>query len=152
MSTLTFRKAQRTDLETIVALLASDLLGQAREDASTPLQAAYVSAFEAIDADPNQLLVVVTDADQVIGTLQLTFLPNISRLGAWRAQIEAVRIDPNCRSAGIGREMFLWAFEQARARGCQLIQLSCDHARKEAQRFYEGLGFEASHIGYKKAL
>lgn len=152
MSTLTFRKAQRTDLETIVALLASDPLGQAREDASTPLQAAYVSAFEAIDADPNQLLVVVIDADQVIGTLQLTFLPNISRLGAWRAQIEAVRIDPNCRRAGIGREMFLWAFEQARARGCQLIQLSCDHTRKQAQRFYEGLGFEASHIGYKKAL
>lgn len=152
MSTLTFRKAQRTDLETIVALLASDPLGQAREDALRPLQAAYVNAFEAIDADPNQLLVVVTDAGQVIGTLQLTFLPNISRLGAWRAQIKAVRIDPNCRSAGIGREMFLWAFEQARARGCQLIQLSCDHTRKQAQRFYEGLGFEASHIGYKKAL
>lgn len=152
MSTLTFRKAQRTDLETIVALLASDPLGQAREDASTPLQAAYVSAFEAIDADPNQLLAVVTDEDQVIGTLQLTFLPNISRLGAWRAQIEAVRIDPNCRGAGIGREMFLWAFAQAQARGCQLIQLSCDHTRKEAQRFYEGLGFEASHIGYKRAL
>jgi len=152
MSTLTFRKAQRTDLETIVALLASDPLGQSREAASTPLQPAYISAFEAIDADPNQLLAVVTDEAQVIGTLQLTFLPNISRLGAWRAQIEAVRIDPNCRSAGIGREMFLWAFAQARARGCQLIQLSCDHTRKEAQRFYEGLGFEASHIGYKKAL
>lgn len=152
MSTLTFRKAQRTDLETIVALLASDPLGQSREDASTPLHAAYVSAFEAIDADPNQLLVVVTEAGKVIGTLQLTFLPNISRLGAWRAQIEAVRIDPNCRSAGIGREMFLWAFEQARARGCQLIQLSCDHSRKQAQRFYGGLGFEASHIGYKKVL
>lgn len=152
MSTLIFRKAQRTDLETIVALLASDPLGQSREDASTPLQASYVSAFEAIDADPNQLLAVVVDRDKVIGTLQLTFLPNISRLGAWRAQIEAVRIAPNCRSAGIGRDMFLWAFEQARAHNCQMIQLTCDHTRKEAQRFYEALGFEATHIGYKKYL
>lgn len=152
MSTITFRKAQRADLETIVALLASDPLGQSREDASTPLRDAYVSAYEAIDADPNQLLAVVIDANQVIGTLQLTFLPNISRLGAWRAQIEAVRIDPNYRSTGIGRQMFLWAFEQARTRNCQLIQLSCDHTRKQAQRFYEGLGFEASHIGYKKYL
>ncbi len=119
MLSFTFRKAQRADLETIVAMLASDPLGQSREDASTPLQAAYVSAFEAIDADPNQLLAVVVDQDKVIGTLQLTFLPNISRLGAWRAQIEAVRIDSNCRGDGIGRQMFLWAFEQARARNCQ---------------------------------
>lgn len=82
MSPLTFRKAQRADLETIVALLASDPLGQSRADVSTPLHAAYVSAFEAIDADPNQLLAVVIAGDKLIGTLQLTFLPNISRLGA----------------------------------------------------------------------
>lgn len=106
MSTLTFRKAQRTDLETIVALLASDPLGQSREDASTPLHAAYVSAFEAIDADPNQLLVVVTEAGKVIGTLQLTFLPNISRLGAWRAQIEAVRIDPTAAAPASAERCF----------------------------------------------
>ncbi|MFV3092351.1 GNAT family N-acetyltransferase [Pseudomonas sp. GW6] len=139
-------------MERIVALLACDPLGQSREDASTPLQPAYVSAFAAIEADPNQLLAVVTKDEQVVGTVQITYLPNISRLGAWRAQIEAVRIDASCRSDGLGRKMFLWVFEQARARNCQMIQLTCDLARKDAQRFYEDLGFKASHIGYKKSL
>jgi ribosomal protein S18 acetylase RimI-like enzyme len=152
MIDITFRRATREDLPAIVALLSDDALGQTREDASLPLAQSYLDAFAAIDADPNQYLAVVEAAGRVIGTLQLTFLPNISRKGAWRAQIEAVRIDASVRGEGLGRRMFDWSFEQARQRGCALVQLTSDHAREEAHRFYESLGFTAGHLGFKKAL
>ena len=152
MAHIEIRKAERADLERIVSLLASDAIGNTREDPSVPLMQTYVDAFGAVDADPNQLLAVVVLAGEVIGTLQLSFIPNISRKGAWRAQIEAVRIDAAARGGGVGREMFEWAFEQARQRGCELVQLTCDNARVDAQRFYESLGFVAGHVGFKKAL
>ncbi|GIQ72728.1 GNAT family N-acetyltransferase [Bradyrhizobium sp. RD5-C2] len=152
MTPVAFRKAQPADLPAIIALLANDVLGQQREDASSPPNPRYVDAFEAILADPNQLLVVATLDDEMIGTLQLSFIPGIARLGAWRGQIEAVRIAETHRSSGVGQQMFEWAIAQCKARGCDLVQLTTDRARPDAHRFYERLGFVGSHVGYKLTL
>jgi len=152
MTQMTFRRAQPDDLPAIVVLLANDVLGQQREDASSPPNRKYVDAFQAILADPNQLQVVATMNDEVIGTLQLTFIPGLARIGAWRGQIEAVRIAETHRGSGVGQQMFEWAIEQCRARGCNLVQLTTDKARPDAHRFYERLGFVGSHIGYKLTL
>ncbi|MBR0872808.1 GNAT family N-acetyltransferase [Bradyrhizobium tropiciagri] len=152
MTQLNFRHAQPADLPAIVALLANDILGQQREDASSPPHQSYVDAFEAILADPNQLQVVATVNDEVIGTLQLTFIPGLARLGAWRGQIEAVRIAEAHRGSGAGRQMFEWAIAQCRARCCNLVQLTTDKDRPDAHRFYERLGFVGSHVGYKLIL
>ena len=146
------RRANADDLAAIVALLADDPLGAQREDASTPLSSAYTEAFRAIDADPNQLLAVITEDDRVVGTLQLSFIPGLSRKGAWRGQIEAVRIAADRRDAGLGRQAFEWAIAQCRARGCRLVQLTTDRDRPDAHQFYERIGFTASHLGFKKAL
>ena len=152
MTHLAFRQAQLADLPAIIALLANDVLGQQREDASSPPNPKYIDAFAAILADPNQLQVVATLDDDVIGALQLTFIPGLARLGAWRGQIEAVRIAETHRSSGVGQQMFEWAIAQCRAKGCHLVQLTTDNARPDAHRFYERLGFVGSHIGYKLML
>ncbi|MER8420181.1 GNAT family N-acetyltransferase [Mesorhizobium sp. M1329] len=152
MSEIEFRRAQAPDLPAIVAMLADDVLGADREDPSTPLAPSYLDAFRAIDADPNQLLAVAVDAGQVVGTLQLSFLPGISRKGAWRGQIEGVRVARQWRSRGVGKLMIEWAIETCRSRGCSLIQLTTDNGRREAHAFYERLGFTASHLGYKMGL
>lgn len=150
---LTIRLARRADLPAIVRMLADDALGATREQYTDPLPEEYVRAFEAIDGDPNQELIVVEAADgAVIGTLQLTFLAGISHRGAWRAQIEGVRVDAGHRSGGIGRRMILWAVERARARGCRMVQLTSDKSRSDAIRFYAKLGFVASHEGMKLRL
>jgi GNAT superfamily N-acetyltransferase len=149
---ITFRRAQVTDLPAIVVLLADDILGRQREDATSPPNPKYVDAFQAILADPNQLQMVATSDDEVIGTLQLTFIPGLARTGAWRGQIEGVRIAAAHRGSGVGQQMFEWAIEQCRSRGCDLVQLTTDKARPEAHRFYERLGFVGSHIGYKLML
>jgi GNAT superfamily N-acetyltransferase len=143
------RRATAADLDAIVALLADDMLGAGREKPGDP---AYAAAFAAIGADPNQLLAVAEEAGRVVGCLQLTFIPGLSRLGMWRGQIEGVRIAASHRGAGLGRRMFEWAIEACRARGCGLVQLTTDKARPDAHRFYESLGFVASHEGMKRAL
>jgi GNAT superfamily N-acetyltransferase len=152
MTRIVFRRAQPADLPAIVALLANDILGQGREDASSPLNPNYVDAFQAILTDPNQLQMVATSDGEVIGTLQLTFIPGLARKGAWRGQIEAVRIAETHRGSGVGQQMFEWAIEQCRARGCNLVQLTTDKTRADAHRFYDRLGFVDSHIGYKLTL
>ena len=150
---ITFRPANEADLPAIIALLAADQLGATREDASVPLAKPYLDAFRAIDTDDNQLLTVAVDGNgTVIGTLQITFIPGLSRSGAWRGQIEAVRIAESHRSAGLGHQMFTWAIDKCRARGCKLVQLTTDKTRPDAHRFYEKLGFVASHEGYKLKL
>lgn len=152
MDNILFRSARLDELEAIIALLADDALGARRESVASPPAACYVAAFEAIAADANQRLVVAVDGATVVGTLQLSFIPGIARRGAWRGQIEAVRIAASQRSAGLGQHMFEWAIAECRARGCQLLQLSTDKGRPDAHRFYEKLGFVASHEGYKLAL
>ena len=152
MTGLTFRRATRSDVPGIVALLADDELGREREDASSPINAKYVDAFEAIERDPNQLLTVVEQEGALVGCLQLTFIPGLSRLALWRGQIESVRIAARCRGQGLGREMFSWAIEECRSRGCGLVQLTTDKRRGEAAQFYASLGFEATHEGMKLKL
>ena len=127
-------------------------LGCTERIPGTPLNPKYIEAFGAIDADPNQMLVVATVNDDIAGTLQLTFIPGLTRIGAWRGQIEGVRVAAKYRGAGLGQQMFEWAIEQCRSRGCHLVQLTTDRERPEAHRFYENLGFEGSHIGYKLPL
>ena len=152
MTDVTFRRAQAADLPAIVALLADDVLGYLREDASSPPNPKYVEAFQAIDDDPNQLQAVAILKGEVIGTLQLTFIPGLARKGATRGQIEGVRIAAAHRGSGLGQQMFEWAIAQCRARGCNFVQLTTDKERPDAHRFYEKLGFVGSHIGYKVAL
>ena len=152
MSHIVFRTAQRDDIPAIVALLAADQLGSQREKLSLPLDPRYIAAFEAIEADNNQRLVVMLDGDEVIGTLQLSFIPGLARIGAWRGQIEAVRIAAHRRDSGFGQLMIEWAIAECRSRHCKLVQLTTDKSRSDAHRFYEKLGFTASHEGYKLAL
>lgn len=153
MNAPSFRPANHSDLPAIVALLADDPLGANREDASSPLNPAYVAAFDAIDLDPNQLLLVADmEGHPVAGFLQLSFIPGLSRTGMWRGQIESVRITSTHRGTGLGRAMFNYAIEECRRRGCGLVQLTTDLTRPDARRFYEALGFNATHAGMKLAL
>jgi GNAT superfamily N-acetyltransferase len=152
MSKIVFRRARAEDVAAIVELLRDDVLGRTREDPSRPGAELYMTSFAAIDADPHQLLVVAADATEIVGTLQLGFIPGLARSGAWRGQIEAVRVASTRRGCGIGKEMIEWAIAQCRHRGCRHVQLTTDKRRTDAHRFYEGLGFVASHVGYKLAI
>jgi GNAT superfamily N-acetyltransferase len=146
----TVRRAVRADIPAIVALIAADQIGATRDGGDlTP----YEDAFAAIDADPAQVLVVLADsADDVVGTLQLTFIPGLARRGALRAQIEAVRVREDLRGRGLGHALIAWAIEEARRRGCARVQLTSDKRRGEAHRFYGRLGFAATHEGFKLRL
>ena len=144
-----FRRATAADVPAIVAMLADDVLGAAREK---PGDAAYGAAFAAIEADANQFLAVVEIDGRVAGCLQLSFIPGLSHRGMWRGQIESVRIAAEARGGGLGRRMFEWAIGQCRDRGCGIVQLTTDKARGDARRFYESLGFVASHEGMKLKL
>lgn len=152
MTEIAFRRAERTDIVAIVAMLADDMLGSSREDTGESLAESYLRAFEAIDADPNQLLAVMTDAGRVVGTLQLTFIAGLSRKGALRGQIEAVRVIGDRQGSGFGQKMIEWAVDQCRERGCAIVQLTTDRSREDAHRFYERLGFKQTHFGYKLDL
>ncbi|GAA0934088.1 GNAT family N-acetyltransferase [Pseudonocardia zijingensis] len=147
---IVLREAVPADLPAVVALLAADQLGVHREAVDDPEP--YRAAFDAIAADPAHLLVVAVDDGRVIGTMQLSFIPGLARRGAWRAQIEGVRVHADVRSRGIGAQMMRWAVDEARRRGCALVQLTTDKQRADAHRFYERLGFVASHEGMKLAL
>ena len=147
----TLRRAAGADVATIVALLAADQLGATRD--STDDLAPYVAAFRTIDADDAQQLLVATDADAlVVATMQLTLIPGLARRGSLRMQIEAVRVHEAHRSTGLGAAMMRWALDEARRRGCALVQLTSDKARADAHRFYERLGFQPSHEGFKLLL
>lgn len=152
MEDLNFRRAQEQDLDAIVGMLADDALGAQRERYDDPLPASYRTAFGAIDADPNNELVVATRGGRVVAVLQLTFIPYLTYQGAWRALIEGVRVAASERSAGVGSALFEWAIARARERGCIMVQLTTDKARPDALRFYEKLGFVASHHGMKLKL
>jgi len=147
------RRAQRDDVAAIVGLIAADQLGATRDGVDSPADLdAYTAAFEAIDADPAHLLVVADRAGAVVGTMQLSFLPGLARRGALRAQIEAVRVAESQRGSGLGAAILTWAIDEARRRGCALVQLTTDKTRTDAHRFYQRLGFVSSHEGMKLAL
>ncbi|OOC07776.1 GNAT family N-acetyltransferase [Amycolatopsis azurea DSM 43854] len=144
---MTIRRARREDVAAIVGMLADDQIGSTRDSADdlTP----YLKAFEQIDADPAQLLIVADDGGEAVGTLQLSIIPGLARKGALRGQIEAVRVRASHRGSGLGGELMAWAIDESRRRGCALVQLTSDVKREDAHRFYERLGFEASHTGFK---
>jgi ribosomal protein S18 acetylase RimI-like enzyme len=145
---VTVRRARRDDVGAIVAMLADDPLGSARERLEDPLPSNYFQAFEALDRDPNIRLVVAEDGEgAVIGCLQLCILPGLSSQGASRALIEDVRVATGCRGRGIGEVLVQWAITEARAKGCKLVELLTHHTRVDAQRFYRRLGFQPSHVG-----
>ncbi|UTW64733.1 GNAT family N-acetyltransferase [bacterium SCSIO 12741] len=148
-----FRRALRKDLESLIEMLADDELGKLREDYQLPLPSAYEEAFAKIDQDNNQHLTVVTnDRGELIGMLQLTFIPYLTYQGGVRAQVEGVRIKKSHRGQGTGEQMMAWAIEKAKQEGAHVLQLTTDKLRPDAIRFYEKLGFTASHEGMKLHL
>ncbi|MCP3013956.1 GNAT family N-acetyltransferase [Nocardiopsis dassonvillei] len=147
---ITIDRARAEDVAAIVAMLADDELGARREDPGD--LAPYLAAFGVIDADPHQFLAVARRGVRVVGTLQLTFLPGLSHRGATRAQVEAVRVRSDVRGGGLGTDLLVWAEEEARRRGAAMLQLTSDASREDAHRFYERLGYTASHVGFKKRL
>jgi GNAT superfamily N-acetyltransferase len=152
VNALQIRDAIEADIGALVAMLADDDKGRLREGGSDRLDPGYVAAFAAIEADPNQRLLVAERDGKVVGTFQLTFIAGLSHRGAWRGQIEAIRIARGLRSQGLGREMILWAVERCRERGCRMVQLTTHKSRDRAHAFYERLGFEPSHVGMKLHL
>ena len=152
MSALAIREAVLADLPAIVAMLHDDESGRLREDPSVPLDPRYVAAFEAIDRDPNQHLILAELDGAPAGTMQLSFLPGLSFRGAWRGQIEAVRIASQLRNRGLGEQLIGWAVEQCRAQDCKMVQLTSTATRVAAHRFYARLGFVHSHVGMKLHL
>ncbi|MEU4467433.1 GNAT family N-acetyltransferase [Streptomyces sp. NPDC024017] len=150
MTNIDIRPASRDDIPDIVAMLADDTLGATRE--SPEDLSPYQSAYERLQRDPNQLLVVAESDGRVVGTLQLTIIPGLSRKGSTRSIIEAVRVHSSQRGHGLGARLIEWAIEESARQGCQLVQLTSDSARTDAHRFYERLGFTGSHVGFKLQL
>ena len=155
-----FGKAQKEDLTTIIDMLVDDPLGNQRESENSDLKA-YESAFHHIESDPNNELIVAREIEstnspndseerpKVVAVLQLTYMPSLTYQGSWRAQIEGVRVHKDCRGLGLGESIFKWAIERAQQKGCKILQLTSDKKRPDAIRFYEKLGFKASHEGFK---
>lgn len=150
MGDLEIRPAGADDVPAIVEMLADDPLGRTRESPEnlTP----YLTAYERLAGDPNQYLVVAAREGRVVGTLQLSIVPGLSRKGATRSIIEGVRIHAAERGSGLGTRFIEWAIDESRRRNCQLVQLTSDATRTDARRFYERLGFTASHVGFKMEL
>ncbi|MFJ8763396.1 GNAT family N-acetyltransferase [Streptomyces clavifer] len=150
MSDLEIRPAVLTDIPAVVAMLADDPLGARREspDDLSP----YEAAFRRLTEDPNQRIVVAVREERVVGTLQLTVVPGLSRRGATRSIIEGVRVHSDERGSGLGTQLIQWAVDESRRQSCRLVQLTSDTTRTDAHRFYERLGFAASHVGFKLTL
>jgi ribosomal protein S18 acetylase RimI-like enzyme len=149
---LKFRQAVHEDLPEIVRMLVDDFLGAKRERYENPLPESYVKAFEEIDADKNNELIIAELDGVVVGTLQITFTPSISFQGGKRATVESVRVDEQYRGQGIGKELMLWAINRAKEENCVAMQLTTNLDRTDAHRFYENLGFTKSHLGMKLKL
>ncbi|MGW2170912.1 N-acetyltransferase family protein [Streptomyces sp. NPDC001705] len=150
MADLEIRRTTAADLPAVVAMLADDPLGAQRESPDDLDR--YLAALERLDADPNQHVVVAVRDSRVVGTLQLTIVPGLSRRGATRSIIEGVRIHADERGSGLGTQLIEWAIDESRRQGCRLVQLTSDKTRTDAHRFYERLGFSSSHTGFKLQL
>ena len=149
---LEFREATERDVPALVQLLADDALGAKREDVSLPLNTDYLDAFHNIEVDSNNELIVVEASGNLAGMLQLTFIPYLTHTGSWRCLIEGVRIAGIYRGEGLGTEFINWAIQRAKERRCGIVQLTSDKQRPDAIRFYEALGFKATHEGFKLKL
>ena len=152
LSTVQIRVARRDDVPAIVRLLADDVLGAKREQATDPLPAAYWDAFDAMTAQGGNEILVAEDEGEIVGCLQLTVIPGLSRMGMTRGQLEGVRVSSSHRGRRIGETMVEAAIDRARELGCRVVQLTTDRSRVDAHRFYERLGFESTHVGMKRVL
>lgn len=152
MNALSIRQATIEDFDFVVSLIGTDPIADARNPAGSDDHRHQREAFDAITRDPNHLLLVAELEHQPVGSFQLSFIPGVSRQGAWRGQIESVRIHPEYRNRGFGRAMMEWAVERCREQGCGLVQLTSDQQRSCAHRFYEKLGFLPTHTGFKLKL
>lgn len=152
MGDIVLRDAVKADLEAIVALLADDPIAAARETPTDPLPPAYAAAFEAMTASPGNVVILAEAEGRIAGCLQLTFIPGLTRTGAMRAQVEGVRVASAWRGRRIGELLMQEAIRRSRDAGCGLVQLTTDQGRPDARRFYERLGFVASHLGMKLPL
>ena len=150
---LNYRQATQDDLPQIIQMLVDDQLGSSREDPSIPINQQYLDAFEIINNDPNNELIVIESDDSettaIIGILQLTYIPYLTYKGSWRCLIEGVRIHKDYRGQGLGTQLFEWAIQRAKKKHCNIVELTSNKTRVEALRFYESLGFKASHEGFK---
>ena len=146
---LHFRQAKAIDIKSLVKMLADDELGASREDDSETLNNSYIDAFESIVIDPNNELTVVESNGDLVGMLQLTFIPYLTHMGTWRCMIEGVRIARAHRGKGLGSRFIKWAIKRAGERECGIVQLTSDKQRKDEIRFYKSLGFGATHEGFK---
>jgi GNAT superfamily N-acetyltransferase len=149
---LNFRQAAREDLPEIVQMLADDFLGATREKYEIPLPQSYIKAFEEIETDKNNELIVAEKDGEIIGTLQITFTPSISFKGGKRATVESVRVAEKFRGQGVGKQLMQWTIKRAKEENCFVLQLTTNAERKNAHRFYEDLGFKGSHLGMKLYL
>jgi N-acetylglutamate synthase-like GNAT family acetyltransferase len=149
---MTFRKAVKEDVPAIVEMLASDFLGKTRERFENPLPQSYYDFFDKINSDANQELTVAETDGEVIGTMQLTFIPVLNYCGSMRLLIESVRIKDTMTGKGYGEKMIRYAIERAKEKNCRIVQLTSDKRREDALRFYEKLGFKATHEGMKLHL
>ncbi|XKK64250.1 GNAT family N-acetyltransferase [Streptomyces sp. ARC32] len=150
MGDLEIRPTTAEDIPAVVAMLADDPLGAQRESPGD--LGPYMAAFERLRTDPNQHLVVAVREGRVVGTLQLTIVPGLSRRGATRSIVEGVRVHGDERGSGLGTRLIEWSIDESRRQGCHLVQLTSDQTRTDAHRFYERLGFSASHTGFKLQL
>ncbi len=151
-NSLTIRPAKRSDVPGIVKMLANDPLGAKREQFQDPLPQSYYQAFDAIQRDPNNEIFVALYDDSIVGVLQMTFIPYLTYQGGWRATVEGVRVSPTVRGKGVGSQLMNLAISKSEERGCHMVQLTTDKQRKDARRFYESLGFVATHEGMKLHL
>ncbi len=149
---LNFRQARRDDLAGLVQMLADDKLGSSREDSSEPINPRYMETFGDIEQDPNNELIVVENEGELVGMLQLTFIPYLTHIGSRRCLIESVRIHSNFRGLGLGSTLIKWAIKRAKQRNCSIVQLTSDKQRPDALKFYQSLDFVASHEGFKLNL
>ena len=152
MMDLSCREATKSDLPTLVHMLGDDSLGSTREDLSTPINRKYIEAFNHIESDPNNELIVAMLDEEIVGMVQLTFIPYLTHTGSWRCLIEGVRIHSGYRGKGLGGNLLEWSIQRAKERNCRLVQLTSDKTRTDALKFYESLGFVASHEGFKLHL
>lgn len=149
---LTYRPATQADLHFLDALADEDEIGAARDPRLHDHSEQALAALQAITADPNHALYIVEQAGSPVASFQLSFIPGISRRGAWRGQIESVRVRNAVRGQGIGKAMMQWAISRCQERGCGLVQLTSDNNREAAHRFYQRLGFVPTHAGFKLKL
>jgi GNAT superfamily N-acetyltransferase len=147
--TLTYRSARPDDLPLIVGLIVEDSVVATNDDPTDAMHADYTAALAAITSDPNEEMIVVEDDGEPVGCFQLSYLPGLMRRGMWRGQIEVVHVAAKHRNRGLGSQMMRWALERCRERGCGMVQLTSNKKRLDAHRFYERLGFQKSHEGFK---